>query len=60
MPWAGKAVLLLFFLFGVYFPHAALVSEGFRRVRKMAKVAIGFVMSVLPYGATRLPLDGFS
>jgi hypothetical protein len=37
---------------------------GFRRVRKIAKTTISFVLSVrpsvCPHGTTRLPLDGFS
>ena len=32
----------------------------FRRVRKIAKTTISFVMSVCPHGTTRLTLDGYS
>jgi hypothetical protein len=32
----------------------------FRRVRKMRRASLSFVMSVRPLGRTLLPLDGFT
>jgi len=36
------------------------INEFFRRVRKIAKATVGFIMYIRPHGTTRLPMDGFS
>jgi hypothetical protein len=40
--------------------HCMKENSTVNRVRKMANVTIGFVVSVRPHGTTRLPLDEFS